>query len=106
VTNKEKFVDFGVDLNLTVGGFPMESSIDFKLRGHNQTTKFYPYGQYRIQNEELAQEMVKFSLNRLYEGKLFGSGFPLYPARDYPEFIAETNFTVVYDSTHVNMYPS
>jgi hypothetical protein len=48
--------------------------------------------------------MVKFSLNRLYEGRLFGSGYPLYPARDYPEFITETNFTVVYDSTHVNTF--
>lgn len=50
VMNKEKFVDFAVDLNLTVGGVPLESSIDFKLRGHNQTTRFYPYGQYKIQN--------------------------------------------------------
>lgn len=30
--------------------------------------------------------MVKHSLNRLYGEKLFGSGWPLHPVRDYPHF--------------------
>lgn len=46
--------------------------------------------------------MVKHSLNRLYERRLFGSGFPYSPPRDYPHFIVEDNYTVVYDSTHVD----
>ena len=46
--------------------------------------------------------MVKHSLNRMYELNLFGSGYPTSPPRDYPHFIVEENFTVVYDSTHVD----
>lgn len=46
--------------------------------------------------------MVHHSVNRLYERRLFGSGFPASPPRDYPHFIAEENYTIVYDSTHVD----
>lgn len=46
--------------------------------------------------------MIKHSLNRLYEGKLFGSGWPLHPQRDYPHFVSELGSTLVYDSTHID----
>lgn len=55
-----------------------------------------------MQNEDLARAMVSHSLNTLYHGYLFGSGFPQFPPRDYPHFIAEHNYTIVYDSTHVD----
>lgn len=48
--------------------------------------------------------MVKHSLNRLLGHKTFGSGWELFP-RDYPHFIVENNYTVVYDSTHVESHP-
>lgn len=47
--------------------------------------------------------MIAHSLNRLYEGKLFGSGWPLHPQRDYPHFETDIYDTVVYDTTHVSM---
>jgi hypothetical protein len=47
--------------------------------------------------------MVNHSLNRLYEGRLFGSGFLTHPKRDYPHFEAEVHATVIYDSTHVDL---
>jgi hypothetical protein len=46
--------------------------------------------------------MISHSLNRLYEGFLFGSGYPLSPPRDYPHMMTEENCTVVYDSTHID----
>ena len=45
--------------------------------------------------------MVTHSLNRMLDEKVFGSGWPLYH-RDYPHFIVEHNYTVVYDSTHID----
>lgn len=45
--------------------------------------------------------MVSHSMNRLLEEKVFGSDWPLFP-KDYPHFIVEHNYTVVYDSTHVD----
>lgn len=47
--------------------------------------------------------MIKHSLNRLYDVKLFGSGWPLHPQRDYPHFMTEHDASVVYDSTHVDV---
>lgn len=58
---------------------------------------------YKMQNKPLADAMIKYSLNRLYGNKLFGSGWPLNPQRDYPHFEAEISATVVYDTTHVSM---
>ncbi len=45
--------------------------------------------------------MINHSLNRLLEEKVFGSDWPLFP-KDYPHFIVEQNYTIVYDSTHVD----
>ena len=45
--------------------------------------------------------MVSRSISRLYDTKLFGSGWPLHPQRDYPNFEVERDFTIVYDTTHV-----
>lgn len=98
---KKKIVDFSIELFLDVTGEVDTSSIDFKLKSHEQAIKIYPYGSYRIYNEELAEEMIKSSLNRLYNVKLFGSGFPLSPPRDYPLFGVESSFTVIYDPTQV-----
>jgi|LakMenEpi03Aug12_release.lakeMendotaPanAssembly.Ray.scaffolds.fasta_scaffold4026741_2 hypothetical protein len=47
--------------------------------------------------------MVGHSLNRLYEGKLFGSGWALHPQRDYPHYETDLNDAVVYDTTHVGL---
>lgn len=47
VPQKEKITNFAVDLNLTVAGYPRESSIDFKLRSHEQNVTFYPL-EYKI----------------------------------------------------------
>lgn len=42
-----------------------------------------------MQNEELARDMVRHSINTLYNDHLYGSGFPQFPPRDYPHFIVE-----------------
>ena len=57
-----------------------------------------------MENQDLARLMISNSLNTLYNTDLYGSGFPQFPPRDYPHFIAEENFTIVYDSTHVDSY--
>lgn len=44
--------------------------------------------------------MITHSLNRLLGQKVLGSGWEFYP-RDYPQFMVEDNYTVLYDSTHV-----
>jgi len=48
---RNKIVDFSVSLELKVEGLPLATSIDFKLRSHQQEVNFYPYGDYRILKE-------------------------------------------------------
>lgn len=86
---REKFLDFEVGLTLVVAGDPQETNITFRLRNHEEFISFYPYGQFKMQNEELARAMVRSGLSTLYQGYLYGSGFPQSPPRDYPHFIAE-----------------
>jgi hypothetical protein len=76
--------------------------MDFKFRRHTEFVTFYPYSDYRLLHEDLGKAMISYSLNRLYEGNLFGSGWPLSPPRDYPHILSEDNYTIVYDSTHVD----
>lgn len=99
---RTKIMDFGVGLTCMIEAVPKESTMDFKFRGHEEFLSFYKYADYTILNEELATLMVRHSLNRMYEGNLFGSGWPMSPPRDYPHMMAEDNYTIVYDSTHVD----
>lgn len=45
--------------------------------------------------------MIHHSVNRLYFEDLFGSGWALSPPRDYPHLIVSENYTIAYDSTHI-----
>ena len=99
---REKIVDFAVGLELEIEGNPHQNFMHFRLRGHSQFPHFYPYGDYKMQNQELAELMVKHSLNRLYEVNLYGNNYPVSPPRDYPHMIVEDNYTIVYDSSHID----
>lgn len=99
---RDKIMSFAVDLQLEVEGLPLSSTLDFKLRSHNETVTLYPYNDYKILQPDLGKAMVRHSVSRLYEGRLFGSGWPLSPPRDYPHFAAKDGFSFVYDSSNVN----
>jgi hypothetical protein len=99
---RSKVSDFTVNLKLMIEGVPRATTLDFRFRRHEETVTFNQYADYKINNVDLAKLMVKHSLNRMYEGRLFGSGWPLSPPRDYPHFIVQDNYTIVYDSTHVD----
>lgn len=45
--------------------------------------------------------MIAHSIGRLVGHRTFGSGWKLYQ-RDYPHFITEDHYSIVYDSTHVD----
>lgn len=100
--DRDKILDLAIGLVLSIEVAPTQNQLNFKLRSHDQFPTFYPYGEYKIQNNVLAELMVKHSLNRLYEKRLFGSGWPFSPPMDYPHVMLEDNFTHLYDSTHVD----
>lgn len=99
---KQKVLGFAVGLESTIEGVPRASSLDFRVRNFQELVTFYPYGDYKTLNEPLARELLRHSLRRLEFVPCFGSGWPLSPPRDYPNFMTEDNVTVVYDSTHVD----
>lgn len=96
-----KIIDFAVGLELEIQGKPQSDVVDFYLKSHTEFITYYETAGYKLQNKELADAMIKHSLNRLYDWPLFGSGWPLNPQRDYPHFLSEATATLVYDSTHV-----
>jgi len=101
--NRTKILDFTIGLELEVQGRPTSDYVDFYLKSHTEFVTYFETTAFKLQNVALADAMVKHSLNRLYEAKLFGSGWPLHPQRDYPHYETELASTVVYDSTHVNL---
>jgi hypothetical protein len=83
---KTKIVDFAIGLQIEIEGVPRATTLDFRMRSHEQFVSIYPYGDYKVLDEALAKAMVSHSLNRLYDGRVFGSGWPQSPPRDYPHF--------------------
>jgi hypothetical protein len=55
-------------------------------------------------NKDLAELMVGDSLKRIYEGRVFGSGWPQSPPRDYPHFKVYENYTAIFDSSLVSSF--
>jgi hypothetical protein len=71
----------------------------FALRSYKSFNRFYPYGEYKVVNHDLAELLVRQSLERLYEVNLFGSGYPISPSMGYPQMLFEMNLAVLYDIT-------
>lgn len=89
-------------MTLMVEGRPNQTAIDFHIihtDTHNVT--LIPYLDYKIANKDLALHMIAHSIGRLVGHRTFGSGWKLYQ-RDYPHFITEDHYSIVYDSTHVD----
>lgn len=55
---REKIVDFSVGLELELEGNPHQNHMHHELRSHTQHASFYPYADYKMQNQELAELMV------------------------------------------------
>jgi len=47
---------------------------------------FYTIEPYKLEEHDLAEAMIKDSLKLIKNVKVFGSGWPLSPPRDYPNF--------------------
>lgn len=82
----EKIIDFTVELRLTIAGQPTANFLNFRILNHSQIIYFKPTSKYPLGNQRLAEAMIGDSLNRIYEGNLFGSGWPQSPPKDYPHF--------------------
>lgn len=80
---------------------PLASVLNFRVRRHDEFISLYDVKDYKVINEDLAKTMISNSINRLYRSYIFGSGWPLNPPRDYPHFMTDINFTVIYDSAAV-----
>lgn len=50
-------------------------------------------------NLKLAREMISLSVDRLFDSKLFGSGWPVPQFRNHPKFEALATWTIIYDPT-------
>ena len=75
--------------------------MDFHVVGFSKVVEFLQIDGYEVENSVLGNLMIEHSLNRLREEKVFGSGWAINP-KDYPHFFVEENYTIIYDSTHIN----
>lgn len=57
---------------------------------------FYEVAPFKMKNELLARELISSSIKRLYETKLFGSGWPHHLYKNSPNLKAEHDATLIY----------
>jgi hypothetical protein len=93
----DRIANFSASLNLTVEAIPQQDTLDFKIINQQHTVAFSAQSPFKVANAELAELIVSDSLERLYEGKAFGSGWPQSPPRRYSQFIVEDTFALVFD---------
>ena len=51
-----------------------------------------------MENPQIAKEMLRKSVARIFEVKLFGNGYPFGYSMKEPKMVVEENYTMVYDS--------
>ena len=79
-----KISSFGMDLTLYLQPVPYSTYLDFKVTKIQKIAQFKDQGEYKIVDMELANLFLTRSLQRLYQGRVFGSGWKIY-GRDYPK---------------------
>ena len=70
----------------------------FKVVKTDKMAQFKDVGLFQIHDIELANYFLSRSLERLREGRTFGSGWKTY-ARDYPKVILENGYLFLYDAS-------
>lgn len=63
---------------------------------------FYPFKDYIIEDIDKAELMVKASLKRLSEHKLFGSGFPINYYKAHSYYNTEEAYTFLLETDYQN----
>jgi len=100
----DKIMDFNIVLTTTVAGVPGKDYLDFNIRSFDYRVGFFPIGKYQLADRNLAILMVADCLKRIYEARVFGSGWPQSPPRDYPHFKVYDNYTAIFDSSLISTY--
>lgn len=79
-----KISSFDLSLTLYLQAVPQSTYLDFKVTKAEKFAHFKDEGEFKIIDMELANLFLTRSLERLYQGKVFGSGWKIY-ARDQPK---------------------
>ena len=98
----DKIMDFNIVLTPTIVGVPGKDYLDFAVRSFDYRAGFFPIGKYQLADRNLALLMVGDCLKRIYEGRVFGCGWPQSPPRDYAHFKVYDNYTAIFDSSLIS----
>jgi hypothetical protein len=89
---------FEMDLTLQVQVQPQLDHLVFRVVKADKMAQFKDVGLFQVHDIELANYMLSRSLERLREGRVFGSGWKIY-ARDYPKAVLEDGYLFLYDAS-------
>ncbi len=62
--------------------------MDFWLKSFKSGITYFPVDGFALADKPTADQIVNNVISKLYENKLFGSDWPVYPNRIYPIFAA------------------
>lgn len=98
---KSKVIDFTVNTVWQIEGAPAGKYIDFVVKNVYSNATYNQYQDFEVKNKALADWLLESCLMSSIKSKVFGSNFTTY-TRDYPTFeVHKDNYTVIYDSSHV-----
>lgn len=72
-------------------------SMDFWLKSFSQLITYFPMPEFPIADKATVDKLIVSVLGKLYENKLFGSGWPTYPNRWSPGVMIDKDEILIYD---------
>ena len=77
---EEKIVSFLIDGEMNVDLKTTLTAVDFSQPSYSlDQIEFFPEGDYRVENKDLAKRIIEESYQRLKEISVLGHGFPVGP---------------------------
>jgi hypothetical protein len=76
---------------------PHLRTMDVWLKSYKPLIRYTIQNGFPLADINLADKIINDSLDKLYENKLFGSGWPVYPNREYVNFGSNDNYSVIYE---------
>ncbi len=94
---RTKFTEFEIKLNLEVEPRASETSMDFWLKSFSQQITYITMPDFPMEDKVAADKLIVSVLEKLYESKLFGSGWPMYPNRWSPGVVIDEDEILIYE---------
>jgi hypothetical protein len=95
--SETKLIEFTINLTSIVFPKFFDGHFDVWMSGYSFNISYNDSFGFKLVNRDLADKIIRESLDRLFENKLFGSGWNYYLGQKRPRLYVTNEAVLIYD---------